>query len=181
MFVCLSGQWLKKNFSHCLFSVVCFIEKGGGSGKLRNFLIWEFRLWQLLPKWQLMDLARERFRFKHPMDGGAPMGESLWWSSVIRWKPMFKHPVDGWCAGGCWITLAHGNHGMKLKFHGWGETAPQGQFTWSIVFFFFFLSLFFFFFFFFFLEPFSYHAFFFSLLSLFSWAFFFLSFFFFLK
>jgi hypothetical protein len=52
--VCLSVRAVSK---HCLdrqtdTTVVCFVE-GGGSGKLRNFLIWEFRsVWQLLPNWQ---------------------------------------------------------------------------------------------------------------------------------
>ncbi len=44
-----------------------------------------------------------------------------------------------------------GNHGMKLGFHGWGETAPQGSVYLVSSFFFFFL------------EPFSYHVFFFFL------------------
>jgi len=39
------------------------------------------------------------------MDGVSMSAESLW-PSVIRWKPVFRHPVDGWCAGGCRITLA---------------------------------------------------------------------------
>jgi len=51
--VCLlSEQCLENSSRHCPFPVVCFV-KGGGPGKLRNFLIWEFRsLWQLLPNWQ---------------------------------------------------------------------------------------------------------------------------------
>jgi hypothetical protein len=146
VFVCLSGQCLKKFSSHCPFLVMCFVKKGRGPGKLRNFLIWEFRsLWQLLPNWHLMDLARERFRFRPPVDG--------WWPSVIRWKPVFKHPVDGWCTGECWITLAQCD---PMETMGWNwdfmdgvKLPPRGQFTWSVVFFFswaFFLSCFFFFF-----------------------------------
>jgi len=42
VFVCLSGQCLENSSNHCPFPAVCFVE-GGGPGKLRNFLIWEFR------------------------------------------------------------------------------------------------------------------------------------------
>jgi hypothetical protein len=35
-----------------------------------------------------------------------PWSRSLW-LTVIWWKPVSRHPVDGWCAGGCWVTLAH--------------------------------------------------------------------------
>jgi hypothetical protein len=114
--VYMSGQCLEFFSSHCPFPVVCFVEGGGGPGKLRNLLIWEFRsLWQLLPNWQLMDLTRERFKF--------------------------RHPVDGWCVGGCWITLAQCD---PMETMGWNwdfmdgvKLPPKGQFTWLVVFFFF--------------------------------------------
>ncbi len=153
---------------HC--GVLC---RKGGPGKLRNFLIWEFRsMWQLLPNWQLMDLARERFRFR------------------------FRHPVDGWCVGG-YITMAqcdpmesgvqassgwmvhqrmlnhsgpvwsNGNHGMKLGFHGWGEITPQGSVYLVNSFFFFFSWAFFLSFFFFFLALTFFVGLFFSLFFLF--------------
>jgi len=32
---------------------------------------------------------------------GAPVGAESLWPSVIRWKSMFRHPVDGWCTDGC--------------------------------------------------------------------------------
>jgi len=32
---------------------------------------------------------------------GVPMGAESLWPRVIPWKSMFRHPVDGWCAGGC--------------------------------------------------------------------------------
>ncbi len=79
-------------------------------------------------------------------------------SSVIWWKPVFRHPVDGWCAGGCWLTLAQCDpwkpvfssnpKNPVLGFHGWDETAPQGSVYLVSSFFFFpwafFLSCFFF-------------------------------------
>jgi len=34
------------------------------------------------------------------MDGALVGAESLW-PSVIRWKSVFSHPMDGWCASGC--------------------------------------------------------------------------------
>ncbi len=150
---------------------------GGGPGKLRNFLIWEFwALWQLLPNWQLMDLAQERFKFRHPVDGWCAGG----WITLAQCDPMetgVRHPVDGWCAGGCWIILAQcdpmetmGWNWDFVGFHGWGETAPQGSVYLVSSFFFFFP-----------LNLFLIMFFFFPLLSLFSWAFIFLSFFFFLK
>jgi len=52
---CLSVRAVLGNFfsvTACSCGVLC--RRGGGPGKLRNFLIWEFRsLWQLLPNWQL--------------------------------------------------------------------------------------------------------------------------------
>jgi len=32
------------------------------------------------------------------MDGALVGAESLW-PNVIRWKPVFRHPVDGWMDG----------------------------------------------------------------------------------
>jgi len=91
----------------------------------------------------------------HPllwMDG-APVGAESLWPSVIWWKPVFKHPVDGWCAGGCWVTLAQCDpwkpvfssnpKNPVLGFHGWDETVPHGSvYLVSSFFFFFSLSLF---------------------------------------
>jgi len=121
-----------------------------------------------------MDLARERFRFRHPVDGWCAGG----WITMAQCDPMETgvQASSGWMmrrqvlnhSGPVW---SDGNHGWNwdfMGFHEWGETAPRGQFTWSIILIFFPLSLFFI-------------IFFFSLLSHFSWAFFFLSFFFFLK
>ncbi len=96
----------------------------------------------------------------HPQQwiDGAPVGAESVWPSVIRWKSVFRHPVDGWCADGCWITLAQcdqmetGVLQQSKKTPFWdfmdGMKLPPGSVYLVSSFFF---SL----------EPFSYHAFFF--------------------
>jgi hypothetical protein len=103
MFICLSVRAVPRNFFQSLLVPCCVLcRRGGGSGKLRNFLIWECRsLWQLLPNWQLMDRCRcllliffslTSFRF-HYLSGVIPLtpvpcgvfwgvGEGkAWWST----------------------------------------------------------------------------------------------------